>query len=762
VSIVTVNGEARPLDGFEDASLLGFLREGLRLKGAKPGCGEGECGACTVLVDGSPVRACVTAAGEVAGSSVTTVEGLARDGLLHPVQEAFAREGGFQCGYCTPGMVVATVALLEREPSPSDAAVVEALDGNVCRCCAYPAILRAVRAAAAGVAERRAAHVPAGRELGRPPRPWSSLPPEQRDFWSVLGDGLVVVARRRESALGWATCTESWLHVAPDGTVTAFSGKVDVGQGSGDSLRALVAEGVGVAAGGVEVVLGDTDLCPYDFGTFGSRTTPDSAPLLAAAAAEARRLVDARSEQRLAVIEAPGTMALPSGPPPRRDAAGIVTGAVVFPSDVERPGMLARSPAGPEPPRTDVGDAGLADYLRAHPVEAEGWEQASEEARGDVEAALEDAAMRLDATYATAYLAHAPLETHAAVAEWEGDRLTVWTGTQRPFGVREQLAEALGLDDEQVRVIAPRAGGGFGGKHTGEAAVEAARLAREAGRAVRVHWTRRDEFLLGYVRPAAVIDVRAGALADGTLCAWDFLDLNAGAAAIAFPYGVEHLRVRFRPTDSPLAQGSYRALAATANTFARESHLDELALLAAADPVEYRLRHLDDLRLAAVVEAAAERSRWGRRGLGIAAGLEKGSRVATCAEVELRDDEPVVTRVVTAVDCGGIVDRQNLVNQIEGATVMGLGAALFERVELAHGAVGNASFSTYRVPRFSDVPAIDVVLVDQPDATPAGAGETPIIAVAPAVANAVRALTGERIRALPLLQACGQTRTPDR
>jgi isoquinoline 1-oxidoreductase len=430
---------------------------------------------------------------------------------------------------------------------------------------------------------------------------------------------------------------------------------------------------------------------------------------------------------------------------------GIVTGATVYPSDVERPGMLAQSPAGPEAPRTHIGDADLGGYLRGHPVEAEDWEQASEEARGDVDRGLENAPIRLDATYTTAYLAHAPLETHSAVAEWEGERLTVWTGTQRPFGVREQLAVALGLDEEQVRVIAPRAGGGFGGKHSGEAALEAARLAREEGRPVRVQWSRREEFLLGYVRPAAVIDVRAGALADGTLVAWDFLDLNAGAAAIGFPYRVEHLRVCFQPADSPLRQGSYRALAATANNFARESHLDELAVQVGADPVGYRLRHLDDDRLAAVIKAAAERSQWGRPGLGIAAGLEKGCRVATCAEVELRGDEPVVIRVVTAVDCGGIIDRQNLVNQIEGATVMGLAGALFERVDFARGAVSNPSFSSYRLPRFQDVPAIEVILVDRPEATPAGAGETPIIAVAPAVANAIRALTGQRIRALPLL-----------
>ena len=535
------------------------------------------------------------------------------------------------------------------------------------------------------------------------------------------------------------------------GSVTAFSGKVEVGQGSGDALRALVAEALRVAPEAVEVVLGDTDVCPYDFGTFGSRTAPDSAPLLAGAAAEARRLLDTGTGQRLVVVEPSGTIALPSHPSIGSDAVAVVTGASVFPSDVERPNMLTVRQQSLEGPCTHVDGADLADYLRDHPIEAQGWEEATEEVRGDVESALGCASLRLDGTYTTSYLAHAPLETHAAVAEWEGERLTVWTGTQRPFGVREQLAEALGLDEEQVRVIAPRAGGGFGGKHSGEVALEAARLARTAARPVRVHWSRKDEFLRGYLRPAAVIDVRAGALADGTLVAWDFLDVNAGTAALASPYLVEHLRLRYQPADSPLAQGSYRALAATANNFARESHLDELAALVDADPVDYRLRHLDDDRLKTVVEAAAEHAHWGRPGLGIAAGIEKGARVATCAAIEQHDNgEPIVTRIVTALDCGGIIDRANLANQVEGATIMGLAAALFEGIELADGTIQNASFATYRVPRFHDVPRIDVVLIDRPDATPAGAGETPIIAVAPAITNAIRTITGKRPTTLPL------------
>jgi isoquinoline 1-oxidoreductase len=177
------------------------------------------------------------------------------------------------------------------------------------------------------------------------------------------------------------------------------------------------------------------------------------------------------------------------------------------------------------------------------------------------------------------------------------------------------------------------------------------------------------------------------------------------------------------------------------------------------DPVELRLAHLADDRLADVLRAAAERAGWRWNDgapipdayVGIACGLEKDARVATCAEVCVDGAEIKVTRIVTAFDCGAIVDRDNLINQIEGATVMGLGGALFERVHFARGRLRTLSLSDYRVPRFRDVPAIEVVLVDRREVPSAGAGETPIVCVAPAIANAVFAATRVRIRSLPLL-----------
>ncbi|HZC75597.1 MAG TPA: molybdopterin cofactor-binding domain-containing protein [Gaiellaceae bacterium] len=747
---VTVNGLPQQLAGHADGSLLDFLREGLGLRGAKPGCGEGACGACTVLVNGRPLRACVTPATAAAGAAVTTIEGLARDGRLHPVQEAFLAEAAFQCGYCTGGMILAAAALLERRPESSEAEIAAALEGNICRCCAYPRIVRAVRRASESREPDRPLETATSRELPRPRRPWNLVPVAERDWFEVLGEGLVVVAQRPQTE-GVVTSNEAWIHLGADDSVTAFTGKVDVGQGSSDMLAAVVAEELGLAAAEVEIVHGDTDLCPFDLGTFGSRSTPDAAPLLAAAAARAREIRDADgiAGQRLEVVEATTSPKPASRPVGRRAGPAIVTGQLVYPSDLVRPGAtLVRPQHEVESERAEPTEAELADWLRAHPAEPEGWPGPVDEREGDVETALDEAALRLDATYETAYIAHAPLETRAAVAEWGGDTLTVWTGGQRPFGVREQLADALKVDEARIRVIAPTGGAAFGGKHHVAAAVQAARLAREAGHAVRVHWTREDEFRHGYLRPAAVIDVRAGLAADGTLAAWDFLNVNSGAAAISNPYRVPASRLRFQPAESPLAQGSYRALAATANTFARESHVDELAELAGADPVEFRLRNLDDERLREVLSAAAERAGWGNdgRSLGIALGFEKGSRVATCAHVE--GDR--VTRLVTAFDCGAILDRDNLANQVEGATLMGLGGALFERIRFEGTTIHNASLTAYRVPRFSDVPALEIVLLDRPGEPSAGAGETPIVAVAPAIAAALHAATGIRLRSLPL------------
>jgi nicotinate dehydrogenase subunit B len=379
--------------------------------------------------------------------------------------------------------------------------------------------------------------------------------------------------------------------------------------------------------------------------------------------------------------------------------------------------------------------------------------------RGDVAKGLAEAGHRLEATYTVAYIAHAPLEPRAAVAEWQDGKLTVWTGTQAPFGVRGQLTGAFNLPEERVRVIVPDTGSGYGGKHTGEAAVEAARLAKAAGKPVKLVWTRQEEFTWAYFRPAGVIEVTAGVRKDGTITAWEFHNINSGGSALAPLYDIANQKNATSRSNSPLRQGSYRSLAATANHFARESHIDDLAHAVGMDPLEFRLKNLKDTRLRAVLEAAAARFGWGKgrpdtgHGFGIAGGSDKGSYLATCAEVAVdRSSGRVqVVRLVQAFECGAVRNPDHLKNQVEGAAIMGLGGALFEAIHFADGKILNGRFARYRVPRFSDAPPVEVVLLDRKDRPSAGAGETPIVGVAPAVGNAIFQAVGVRLRSLPMV-----------
>jgi CO/xanthine dehydrogenase Mo-binding subunit/aerobic-type carbon monoxide dehydrogenase small subunit (CoxS/CutS family) len=825
---LSVNGITAKVPREPDRSLLGVLREELDVTGPKPGCREGVCGACTVLADGRPLRSCRTPLSAVDGAEILTIEGLADAGELHPVQRAFLEAGAFQCGYCTPGMILSSVALLSSRPSPDEDAIRAGLADNVCRCGTYPRILAAVREAATGriaTGDRRPG-VDAVEFHRRPAVPWDLTPTADRDWFDVLPDGLVVVLEPDRSG-GWSTTSGGWLHVGGDGVVTAFTGKVDAGQDNRTGLSIMVAESVGAPIDDVRLVMGDTDLCPHDEGTFGSRSTPDAGRELRALGLATRRLLDelaaaresppahlgelVEGQRRVEVVgRTTGTagQARTRTSMPRLTGLSIVTGAKRFPSDIVRPGMrhgvVLRPPAGGARPRsvgldavaTDAvtlvregdfvgvvaatsGEAGqalaraktawdvpdgpaeadLEVHLRANPVSDDSWEGGFHREIGDVDRALANAQVRVDATYRTAYIAHTPMETRSAVAEWADDGgLTIWTGTQVPFGVREEVADALSVPEERVRVVVPDFGGGFGGKHAGEVALEAARLARAVGAPVKVRWTREDEFRHGYVRPAAVIDIRAGADRDGSLTAWQMTNLNSGSFGLAGPYAIANQRLDYQAADSPLRQGSYRGLAATANHFARESAIDELAVALEIDPLELRLSHLSDERLADALREAARMIDWtrerdGELGLGIAGGIEKDARVATAVELHVGDDRrPVITRIVTAFDCGRIVNPDALTNQIQGAVSMALGGALFEAVHFERGGViTNASMTAYRVPRITDLPPIEVSLIDRPDIPSAGAGETPIIALAPAIANAIFDATGIRLRDMPLL-----------
>jgi CO/xanthine dehydrogenase Mo-binding subunit len=689
---------------------------------------------------------------------------------------------------------------------------------------------------------------------------------ERRDFFKLLGGGLVFLfmcddpASAQESGRGRARGGEQlpqtvggWLHIGEDGAITVFTGKVEMGQNIRTSLAQAVAEELHTPIASITLVMGDTDLTPFDMGTFGSRTTPTMAPQLKKAGAAAREtLIDLAVEkwkvdrtsvsvidgkvknaatgesigfgalthgrQLLKTVE--GAAVIPAGKwtvagtsVPKTTARDIVTGAHRFTSDVVRPNMrygrvlrptafnaklvsldtkpIAAIPdvaptevsvvhdrdfvgvvapnelmaakavaamkcewkADPQPSGKD-----LFAYLKSHTQSREGGGRPPAD-KGSIEQALQSAAHKLDASYTVAYIAHVPLEPRAAVAEWENGKLTVWTGTQRPFGVRGELAEAFGIPEKSVRVIVPDTGSGYGGKHTGEVAIEAARLAKFVEKPVKVIWTREEEFTWAYFRPAGVIEIRSGVTPDGTLTAWEFHNYNSGGSGIESPYDVANRKIEFHPTEYPLRQGSYRGLAATANHFARESHMDDLAAAVGMDPLEFRLKNLKDARLRAVLQAAAGKFGWANsksdatHGFGLACGIEKGGYVASCAQISIAQPggKVKIERVVTAFECGAIVNPEHLKNQIEGSVVMGIGGAMFEAIEFESGRVLNPHLAKYRVPRFSDTPIIETVLLDRKDLPSAGAGETPIVGLAPAVGNAIFHATGVRIRALPMV-----------
>lgn len=368
--------------------------------------------------------------------------------------------------------------------------------------------------------------------------------------------------------------------------------------------------------------------------------------------------------------------------------------------------------------------------------------------------------VRVESSYNIAYIAHVPLEPRATVAEWSGGKLSVWTGTQVPFGVRSELAAAFNLPQQAVRVRVPDTGSGYGGKHSGECAIETARLAKAAGKPVKLIWTREEEFTWAYVRPEGVIKVESEADRTGKLQNWRFTNFYSGPAGLHSPYDIPTKKEDYVSADGPLREGSYRGLASTANHFARESHIDEMAAKLGLDPLDFRLRNLSNERLRTVLRKAADQFGWAKqkanstRGFGLACGADKGGYVACCAEVSVSNGKQVkVERVVTAWECGAIVNPEHLRNQVEGSIVMGLGGALFEAVEHANGRIVNPRLSAYRVPRFGDVPKVEVILVDRKDQPSAGAGETPIVGIAPAIGNAIFDAIRVRVRSMPMLPA---------
>ena len=683
---------------------------------------------------------------------------------------------------------------------------------------------------------------------------------DRRSFLKLAGGGVVVFVRLGPSVAhaqfgeGYPQDFNAYLRIDEDGKVGVFTGKIEMGQGVMTSLAQMAAEELGVALDAIEMVLGDTDRCPWDMGTFGSMTTRMFGPVLRAAAAEARGVLLGLASERLeapkdqlvvddgvvsvkgapdrqvsygalargqaiartldeeAVLTVVGDFDVMGGSPTRLDAQAKVTGQAQYAADVQRPGMLyariLRPPAhGATLTRVDTSAAAAMDGVRvveegdlvavlhADPeaaAEAVGklkpeWDPAPpgpdtdgifddlvarapapevKAVKGDVEAARAAGNRVFESTYEKGYVAHAPMEPHAATAEVRDGRLTVWASTQTPFPLRDELAGLTGLDAKSVRVITPYVGGGFGGKTAGGQAREAARLAVLTGQPVQVAWTREEEFFYDTLDPACVVKIASALDGGGRITLWDYDVYFAGDRAAEVFYDIPNTRMRvfggwFGPTAAAhrFAVGPWRAPGANMNVFARESHIDVMAAAAQVDPVEFRLQNMGDERMSRVVREVAKAFGWtpqpapSGRGWGVASGIDSGTYAALAVQVSVDRAKGAVTveRVVCAQDMGIVVNPDGARMQMEGCITMGLGYVLSEELRFDGGEMRDTNFDTYEIPRFSWLPRIETVLVKNDDLAPQGGGEPAIIPMGAAIANAVFDATGERITRLPLL-----------
>ena len=688
----------------------------------------------------------------------------------------------------------------------------------------------------------------------------------RRDFFAVAGSGLFVFFNADLDAFqergqfpgrqAGPTDFNAYLHIGADGRVTCFVGKIEMGQGNMTALAQLLAEELDVLYDSVDMVMGDTDRCPYDMGTFGSMSVRMVGPVLRAAGAEARAVLiqiaaeqfhapPERLQEKAGVITdplAPGKSVtyaqlvqgkrierhianVPLKPvaaftiigtsPQRKDALEKVTGKAKYAGDIALPGMLharvLRPPAHGaalkdvdtsaaekvpgarvvregdliaalherpdmaeqalglikaqfDRPHTGLDDKTIFDHLLETAPKPQVLGQG-----GNIEGGERLSKTVVDETYLNSYVAHAPIETHTAVASIEGGKATVWASTQAPFQVKPAVAQALGFPQENVRVITPYVGGGFGGKVGPSPAVEAARLAKAVGKPVQVVWGRADEFFFDTFRPAAVVKIRSGLTAAGKIAFWDEKIYAAGGGDAKPIYDIpNHQTVSAGgwmggnpPGMHPFPVGAWRAPSSNTNTFARESHIDSLAAKAGVDPLEFRLRHLTDQRMRRALETVAKQFAWkpaktpSGRGVGVACGIYSNVYVATMAEaaVNKTTGSVQVKRVVTALDAGVIVDPEGLRQQMEGCITMGLGYTLTEEVRFQDGEILDRNFDTYQIPRFSWLPRIETIIIDNPGLPAQGCGEPPIITMGAVVANAIYDAIGARVLQLPMTPA---------
>ncbi|MFA9402013.1 MAG: molybdopterin-dependent oxidoreductase [Anaerolineales bacterium] len=544
-----INGVEKEIDVLPGEMLSDLLRTRLGMTGTKIGCGEAECGACTVLVDDDPILSCVYPAERAAGRKILTIEGLAQDDHLHPLQEAFVQYGALQCGFCIPGQIMTAAALLKKNPNPGEMEIRDALKDTLCRCAGYPTIIQAVQAAAKTMSTGE---------------PISPLELEEAEGTNAVGhiqprpDSLekVTGAARFADDLQFPGMLVG--RVLRAGVPHAILKRLDIQAAieSAGIVDVLVAEDIpgernhGLVIKDWPVLVGVGEKVRY---------VGDAVALIAAETLE-------NAEMALSLIE----MEFESLP------------VVVDPVSAN------------EASAEKVHDGGnLLKHIEVR--------------KGDVDSGFEGADLTLEGVFHTPPNDHVFLEPECSIAVPSTDgRMEIYVGSQIPYADREQVARSLGLPDEHVRVIGTPIGGGFGGKEDIAGQIHAALLAKACDRPVKVLFNRQESLLVHPKRHATQIRVRIGARQDGTLTAVEtelFGDTGAYASLgekvmtratthSTGPYNIPHVRADCFAmyTNNPPA-GAFRGFGVTQSCFAVESLMDELAHTLKIDPVELRRKN---------------------------------------------------------------------------------------------------------------------------------------------------------------------------
>ena len=687
----------------------------------------------------------------------------------------------------------------------------------------------------------------------------------RREFLKFMGGGIFILfsvgepfaLQERRRRRGYPEDFNAYLRIGEDGRVSCFTGKIEMGQGVITSFAQMLAEELGVPLNAVDMVMGDTALCPWDAGTFGSRSTKYFGPPLRQAAAEARAVLIQLAAEHLSTprenlmakdgiiyvkndagkkvsyaqlakgkkierhleekppIKHYSKHTISGKPTDRLDGKQKATGEAKFAGDIRLPGMLYARILRPAAHGAKLKSADISAAQKIKDIQIIQGEDmiavlhkhrdVADKALGLIKAQFEPseskqdnktifkhlkdsapggnivteagnldegkglASKKFEAEYLNHYVAHAPAENHTAVAKIEGDKATVWASTQAPFRAQGDAAQALGFSPENVRVITPFVGCGFGGKNSGRQVAEAARLAKLTGKPVQVAWSRKEEFFYDTFRPAAVIQIQSGLNSLNQIVFWDYHNYYAGNRSSQPFYSIPYYRVlsyggrggRGGGSAHPFGVGAWRGPGSNTNVFAIESHIDIMAEGAGMDPLKFRLHNLTDERMKRVLNVAAEK--FGRsfskspsgKGYGIACTDYLGTYLATMAEVNVdkRTGEIRVERVVCAQDTGEVINPEGVRMQIEGCITMGLGYCLTEEIRFKDGRILDENFDTYEIPRFSWVPKIETVLVDNPEMPPQGCGEPAITSMGGVIANAVYDAIGVRLFVLPMTSA---------